>query len=291
MLAAMAEVASEMGAENVTVALVVGRAGVSRRTFYEIFEDCDDCFLAAFDDAVARTSAFVLPAYHSGGDWRERIRAALTALLSFFDDNPFVGRFLVVESLSAGRRPLERRSRALSDLVAAVDGGRSEAKSSVKVASLAAEGVVGAVFSVIHARLLEGSGSLVELVNPLMSMIVLPYFGPVAANKELERSVAKSAPPNRIKSPNLLKGLEMRLTYRTARVLVAVACNPGSSNRVIGEASGIGDQGQISKLLGRLKKLGLVENGGIGSARGEPNAWMLTEQGEEVHGAIAGASA
>ena len=74
----------------------------------------------------------------------------------------------------------------------------------------------------------------------------------------------------------------MRLTYRTARVLQAAAAHPGASNRHLGEQAGTHDQGQISKLLGRLQRLGLVQNAGGGQAKGEPNAWRLTALGERV---------
>jgi hypothetical protein len=84
--------------------------------------------------------------------------------------------------------------------------------------------------------------------------------------------------------------VQMRLTYRTVRVLTAVAELGGRghhpSNREIGTASGVGDQGQISKLLTRLSKLGLIENSGAGLARGAPNAWVLTGKGAEVERAI-----
>jgi AcrR family transcriptional regulator len=286
-LAAMAEVAAERGAGDVAVSVVVGRAGVSRRTFYEIFDDYEHCFLSAFDDGVARVSELVLPLYRGPGRWRERVRLALTALLQFFDEEPFLARLLVVESLRAGHRSLGRRSNVFAQLVKAVDESSGDAKANTEAARITAEGVVGAVFSVIHSRLLEGSGSLVELVNPLMSMIVLPYRGSAAARKELERRVPKTATGDLARSRNPLKDLEMRLTYRTLRVLIAVGSHAGASNRVIGEASGISDQGQTSKLLGRLQKIGLVENDGVGAARGEPNAWMLTPRGEEVHDAIA----
>ncbi len=46
------------------------------------------------------------------------------------------------------------------------------------------------------------------------------------------------------------------------------------------------DQGQISKLLGRLEHLGLIENTGMGALRGEPNAWRLTHRGSEIELAI-----
>jgi AcrR family transcriptional regulator len=53
-LGAMVKESAERGAGNVTVAHVVERAGVSRRTFYELYSDREACFLAAFDDGVSR---------------------------------------------------------------------------------------------------------------------------------------------------------------------------------------------------------------------------------------------
>jgi DNA-binding MarR family transcriptional regulator len=84
-----------------------------------------------------------------------------------------------------------------------------------------------------------------------------------------------------------LHELGMRLTYRTVRVLMAVADEPGSSNRGVSEGAGISDQGQVSKLLARLKRAGLVQNAGVVIEHGMPNAWTLTEKGRMVHGAIA----
>jgi AcrR family transcriptional regulator len=62
MVAALVEVARERGVSGVTVAHVVARSGVSRRTFYELFEDREDCFLAGFDLAVQGAARRVLPA-------------------------------------------------------------------------------------------------------------------------------------------------------------------------------------------------------------------------------------
>lgn len=286
MLAAMMEVCAELGAANVTVAHVVQRAGVSRRTFYETFGDREDCFLAAFDEALERASRRACAGYDPGARWVQRMRTALIALLSFIDDDPFAGRLLLVESLGAGPRALARRERALSSLVAAVDAGREEGKLGADAPQLAAEGVVGAVCSVLHSRLLQGSGSVLGLASQLMSMIVLPYLGPAAARTELNRPAPRAATAGGSQIPYPLNQLDMRLTYRTVRVLMAVAGTPGSSNRRLANAAGVADPGQISKLLGRLRKLGLVENAGGGGGRGEPNAWTLTEAGWRVHNAL-----
>jgi AcrR family transcriptional regulator len=302
-LAAMVEVTAERGAGNVTVAHVVSRSGVSRRTFYEHFDDREDCLLAAFDDAIERIAARVVPSYEREGRWQQRIRAGLTALLELLDDERAIGRLVIVETLGAGPPPLERRRRVLAEIIAAVDEGRSEVKRGDGPPPLAAEGVVGAVLSVVHSRMLEypkgipkghtagrGPEPLVDLVNPLMAMVVLPYLGPVAARRELEMPTPAHNGTGRASASNLLKGVKMRLTYRTVRVLLAIGELGGRgsypSNRRVGDAAGIADQGQISKLLARLQHLGLIENAGFGQAKGESNSWHLTLRGQEIEQAI-----
>jgi hypothetical protein len=51
---------------------------------------------------------------------------------------------------------------------------------------LTGEGLVGGVLAVIHTRLKRGGrAELIDLLGPLMSMIALPYLGPVSARREL----------------------------------------------------------------------------------------------------------
>jgi AcrR family transcriptional regulator/DNA-binding MarR family transcriptional regulator len=293
-LAAMIDVCAQRGVANVTVAHVVERAGISRRTFYDLFDDREECFLAAFDEAIARARRYLLDAYDPGAKWAMRLRGALTALLEFFDVERNLGWLLVVGSLGASMQALERRKRVLARIVAEIDTGRDEGKTSTGLAPLTAEGIVGAVFSVIHGRMVTwptmGDAKerpLIELVNPLMSIVVMPYLGPAAARRELGKAVPASTSQPVSMSADPLRGLAMRITYRTVKVLIALAENPGSSNRQLGDAAGIGDQGQTSKLLHRLVRLGLVENIGPGPGSGERNMWALTPKGHEVEQAIA----
>ncbi len=289
-LAAMTQVACEQGIARATVARVVARAGISRRTFYEEFEGSDDCFLAALDQAFEYARARVLPAYRRAGRWRERTRAGLTELLRLFDERPSLAKVLVIESLGSGPQALERRAVVLGALAAAVDEGRGEA-AACSATQLTAEGVVGAVLSLIHSRLCEpGETQLIELLNPLMSMIVLPYLGPAQARRELDRPMpVLPLADGEVAAPlqfDPFKAAGMRLTYRTMRVLGTVAEHPGASNRRIGEAAGVSDQGQMSKLLARLQRLGLIANGGSGHVQGEPNAWSLTAAGRQLQQSI-----
>jgi AcrR family transcriptional regulator len=305
MLSAAALVVSEGGYGAMSVARVTSRAGVSRRTFYDLFEDRQDCFLAVFDNAVARAWDVAAAAYEqAGGGWRERVRAGLGALLEFFDDEPKLGSLLIVDALGAGPRVLERRAQVLEALAWIVDEGRSAAGAGSRkrrdTPPLSAEGAVGAVLSVIHARMLPaGPGPrvistprLAPLLNELMGMIVLPYLGPTVAEEELARGAPQ--PPHKPPKPaeDPLDALPMRLTYRTLRVLAAIAelgeRGVAPSNRDVGELAGVSDQGQISKLLARLERLELIHNTGQGQPRGEPNAWTLTAKGQEIQHVIQG---
>jgi AcrR family transcriptional regulator len=301
MLSSAVAVVSEQGFERLTVARVTERARVSRRTFYDIFEDREDCFLAAFDEAVAELAGKVVPAFEREGRWREKIRAGLAALLEALDAHPNVCSLVVVDALAAGRSVAERRQRVLDTLSGVVDQGRGEDASAVarELPGLTGEGIVGAVAGVIHARVLERDPApLLDVLNPLMAMIVLPYQGHAAARREHERPVPAPSPATRVsrtaavKDP--LEGLAMRMTYRTLKVLEAVAERGGQgsgsgsedpSNREIADAAGIADQGQISRLLARLKRLGLLENTGS-EELGAPNAWRLTPRGEGVERAM-----
>ncbi|HEX5308157.1 MAG TPA: hypothetical protein VFW38_03660 [Solirubrobacteraceae bacterium] len=291
MVAAMIDVVSERSRAESTVAHVVARSGVSRRTFYEVFDDFEDCFVAALNQSIEQAREYVLLDYDSGERWHTRVRVALVGLLEFLVEEPAMGRLCIVETLGAGTRVHERRMLVVDQLTAVIDEGRSEPKAAKALPPLTAEGVVGGVLSVLHARLIAGeTRSLLGLAGPLMGMIVLPYLGPAAAQKESARPAPspRKRPPSGRSDP--LRDLEMRLTYRTVRVLLAIAGNPGSSNRQVGMEAGIEDQGQISKLLSRLERLGLIENGGAGQVRGAPNSWLLTDRGSEVERLVGGAA-
>lgn len=286
MAAAMAE--RRPGAGPVTATEVVARAGVSRGAFYELFADREACLLAAFDLAVERVGAEMTGAYSAQPRWRDGIRAALATFLRFLEDEPALGRLCVLDSIGAGVAVLRRRAEVLGLLAEVVDRGRLERRAAKEAPPrVIAEGAVGAVLSVVQNRLLvNDERPLMEHFGAMMSMIVLPYLGPAAARRELVR------PPPRVWSgaaqassrarSGACEPPGARITYRTARVLAAIAEYPGASNREVAERAGITDQGQASKLLARLEALELIANLGERSSRGSPNAWRLTGRGERA---------
>jgi AcrR family transcriptional regulator len=312
LLAAAVRTVDELGYSQATVAHITRRARVSRRTFYELFANREECLLAALEGVVECVRGEVAAAELGGLVWRERVRGGLWVVLSFFDREPVLARVCVVQALRGSRAVLERREEILGGLAALVDAGRAESqRGAEECPSSTAEGLVGAGFALVYSRLLRNDSTpLTELMGDLMGMIVLPYMGPAAARKEQTRAVeppsgvgfavgkaaktagrartaggmeaegAQGAEAAELGDP--LAGIPMRLTYRTVRVLETIAVQPGVSNRGVGERAGVSDQGQISKLLARLERLGLAANTGEGHLKGEPNAWVLTATGQRV---------
>lgn len=289
-LDAMVYVAAEEGYARATVASVTRRAGVSRKSFYELFDDRDACYTAAFEDVLGQARARVAEAYHPRAPWAQRMRSALTALLTFLEEERRVGALLLAEPLDVTPRLSQVRSQLLTELISAIDAGRKQPGANGQVPQLSAEGLIGAAAAIVRARLRGGEGALLELVNPVMSLIVLPYLGSKASARELAKPLP-SPTPEREDGPRIgsLGRLDLRLTYRTMRVLEAIGTQPCASNRVVAESAGITDAGQTSKLLRRLADAGLIRQTAR-AAPGERYAWALTADGRRLVGAVTQAS-
>jgi AcrR family transcriptional regulator len=280
----------ELGYARTTVEHITARSRVSRRTFYELFANREACLIAVLEHGVEQVRQDLSALGLQQRDWRERVRLGLVALLGFFDSEPALARVCVVQALRGGQRVLERREQILTELAQLLDEGRRQNARGQEHTPLLAEGLVGAASAIVYARLLRREREpLIELQGELMAMIMLPYLGTAVARREQRRTVTPMARSRSLRdvgsehgAEDPLCGVPMRLTYRTARVLEGVAEHPGASNREIGHYAEIADQGQISKLLARLQRVGLLANHSHGHAKGEANAWRLTDRGELV---------
>jgi AcrR family transcriptional regulator len=289
LLAAAAITIDELGYEQTSVQRITDRARVSRRTFYELFVNREECLVGLLDEVAERVEGELEAACLEGLAWRERVRGGLWVILSLLDAEPVLARICVVQSLHGGLEALERREQLLARLAAILDEGRREGPRGAECTMVTAEGLVGGALGVVYARLRgRDRRPLTGLLDELMGMIALQYLGPRAARCEQRRAAPEPRPAlaggrssvGAERDP--LDEVEMRLTYRTARVLGCIAERPGASNRAVADSAGITDPGQISKLLRRLERLGLTVNTGGGHLSGAPNAWKLTPLGHQV---------
>jgi AcrR family transcriptional regulator len=187
LLAAMIKTVTEIGYSTLTVQNVLTRAGISRPTFYEQFEDKEDCFLAAFDASAARMRERMEAAVAGGGpSWREQLRSGIAELLRFIAEEPEEAGAVIVEARASSPAGLRRRDELLDRFASCIDAlareGLDEAPSAI-----AAAGVVGGIESVLYARLQkEETEDLDALLPSLMYFAVLAYAGREAAGEELD---------------------------------------------------------------------------------------------------------
>ena len=259
-LSAAVALMGEVGYARMTMDRVVRLSGVSQGTFHKCFEDLDDSILAAFEDALGRIAAVVVPAYQREREWPAKVRAAVAALLAFVEDEPAVSTFVFVGALGAGPSVLACRMGALERLTIAFKDGIAElggvdgsvvgesspldGREIGECSPLSAEGAVNAVLGILHTRMLQGSPlarrPLSELTGPLTAMIVLPYVGHVAAGRERAREPSRSPEAFRVgvgegaasngtgasnghdRSGRMLQGLEIRVSERGFRVLAVI---------------------------------------------------------------------
>jgi AcrR family transcriptional regulator len=109
LLEAMAEVVAAKGYAAATVADVIARAGVSRKTFYEHFRDKEACFLAAYDTGVDLLLGAMATAGSDEDDPLTRARARTRTYLQTLAAEPAFARTFLVEVTAAGPHALERR--------------------------------------------------------------------------------------------------------------------------------------------------------------------------------------
>ena len=184
----MIEVVSTRGYPETRVVDVIGVAGVSRKTFYEIFESKEDCFLAAYDVLLGNLLAEATAAFESQPEapWAERAGAALEVLLVTLSRHPDEARFAVVEVLAAGPKALARRDSALRQFTGFLEAGRSE--TSVELPGITTLAVAGGINEILYSEILHGAAaSLPSRLPDLMFWVALPFLGPEEAARERER--------------------------------------------------------------------------------------------------------
>jgi AcrR family transcriptional regulator len=154
MLAAMLELVGEQGYPSTTVADVIGRAGASRKTFYEHFEDRDTCFLAVADEVSSRWVDRTGEAAERGERNGEAAERALNELFAAALAEPSGLRVIATEMPAAGRTGVERRDRALTQLGEILAGclGASEPERG----ALTFRASAGGLLRMAYSRVLRG---------------------------------------------------------------------------------------------------------------------------------------
>jgi AcrR family transcriptional regulator len=193
-LTAMVEVTAERGYADCRIADVIAYAGVSRKTFYELFSDKEECFLAAYDLWLGLLFATTAEAFDSESDtdWGERVRVALASFLEFIAEHPSAAGFCIVEVLAAGPKALARRDAGVRQFTAFIDAGRAE--TTVQLPGITSLAIVGGIHELLYSEIIHGATAQLPTRLPeLVFWIVQPFLGPERAIAERDRARAMLA--------------------------------------------------------------------------------------------------
>lgn len=194
MLEAMIRAVAEKGYDAVVVADVIDRARVSRRTYYEMFEDKDDCFLAAYDTIVEVLVRTVETAYrNTDGTWAQRVHAGLAALAKLLAEEADLARVGILEIQTGGPRARQRYRDALGRFMPFLDEGRAHSKFAAQLPANNSRIAVGGVAALLVEAVKSGrTAELEQMIPDLVFAALMPFLGREAAEEEMRAAVPSS---------------------------------------------------------------------------------------------------
>jgi AcrR family transcriptional regulator len=191
LLEAMVDCCAQKGYERVAVADVLGAAGVSRATFYKLFEGKLDCFLAAYDAELDAAIAEIQRAYEAEGEWAARVRAGLAATLAWLAAHPAAARVLLIEVAAAGPGAKRRYRTALQRLTPFLEDGYDASELGPRLSPHTARMAIGSAAALVVDELVAGRGErLPELLPELVFSALVPFVGPREASERMSLAAA-----------------------------------------------------------------------------------------------------
>jgi AcrR family transcriptional regulator len=153
----MVELSASAGYQAVSIAQLSSHAGVSSATFYEQFDNKEDCFVVAYrvvaERVLGQLEAVPTDTAMSQEQWSQAARGALGRLLSAVQHDPDGGRVLYIESMAGGPRMLEERRRVLGEFEGRAQDFLNSTPRGVQKLDLPATALVGATRAIVTRHL------------------------------------------------------------------------------------------------------------------------------------------
>jgi AcrR family transcriptional regulator len=185
---AMIDSIGDDGYRATRVADVIARAGVSRKTFYENFENKQELLLWTFDAIAAELTRRIEDAYRETDGWPGRVEAAIGALFSSAIDNPGALRLSLLEIAAVGPAGIERRERSIGRYERFLHDALSLAPGEGTVSDVILKAMIGGFNRVLYRRVQgDEAPELLALVPDLSTWAASYYPAPPAMLAEPKR--------------------------------------------------------------------------------------------------------
>jgi AcrR family transcriptional regulator len=195
-LVAIADACATRGYGATTIADICERAGVSRATFYELFEDKEDCFNAAMEVSLADAMGRMVAVFSPDRPWATSVRKDAAALLDLLATRPAFARMALIEAPTAGKRASELYAAGKRVLQTLLDRAREDPVEEEAIPSSASRAALAGAEALIVGQILAGNTSrLRELLPDVVYITTVPYLGQDEAlrqSREAERPLSRS---------------------------------------------------------------------------------------------------
>ncbi|MEA2282998.1 MAG: hypothetical protein QOK21_3605 [Solirubrobacteraceae bacterium] len=184
LFSAAASVFARSGYADASAEAIAREAGMSKATFYEHFDNKEDCIVALFDAAVGVLDGAMRAAgeAQAAADLGTRVQATVRAFLKVLADFPDESQTLLVEIVGAGPRAMERRDAALDRIASAIDGYNAtdaERGAARRFASFDdAFAIVGAVVELASRHLRKRRTEDIRELEPVIERVALGLAAP-----------------------------------------------------------------------------------------------------------------
>jgi AcrR family transcriptional regulator len=172
----MIDAIAEDGYRATRVADVIAHAGVSRKTFYEHFENKQECLLVTCDMITAEAMRRVEAAYREADGWPDRVEAAIGALFDAAIDNPGALRLSLLEIAAVGPAGIARREASIArfedfirDALELAPGGGTVSEATLKA-------IVGGLNRVLYRRVLRADAEELHALVPDLTAWATSYY-------------------------------------------------------------------------------------------------------------------
>jgi AcrR family transcriptional regulator len=278
LVAASGQLAAELGSSTIGVHHICQRAGISRRTFYELFTDRDACFVDAHQEAFARLVGHVADAVDEAGtEWEDRAVATVQALLSAWEADRVLAHLCLVSSVSGSSETTGLRRTAITQIV----GLLADTPEQPLAAEPVLAGAIGSVWELAFRELTDDpKGSMPCLAGSAIYLMLSPFVG---RRQAAARAAGRGGATTYVTrwTPAVVSDTDERgllVTELTGQTLRYLNGHPGAANIDIARAVDVRHESQMSRHLARLERAGMVAR----RKEGRTNAWTLTARGEEA---------
>jgi AcrR family transcriptional regulator len=173
---------AERGYHDAKVTDITAAAGLSRRAFYTHFESKEECFFATFDlisDHLRKAATAAADPY---GEWPDKVRARLAAVLEVFAANPDLARYVLVAPTRAGDEIAARYSQAMDEVLTELTEGMPADYAERQPSRSTEHALIGGGAALVVRKVNAGEGDqLLQLLPHLLELTLTPFLGRDAA--------------------------------------------------------------------------------------------------------------